>query len=235
MSAEEISIAVQALANPEKAAFLSRFFKTGKGEYGAGDVFAGLTVPQCRKIARDFRDLKMNEIKLLLTSAIHEERLIALLLLVSKYQKATGPDKNMIAQFYLQSLAYVNNWDLVDSSAQYILGDWLLKRNRKILYKLARSKDLWKRRVAIISTFAFINAGDFEDTFAIASMLMNDKHDLIHKATGWMLREVGKRVSMDQLRRFLQQHAAQMPRTAFRYAIERMPEAERKNWLNAGK
>ncbi len=162
-----------------------------------------------------------------------EERLISLLIMIAQYQKAPAADQKAIVDVYLKHRKYVNNWDLVDSSAPYLLGDWLLTRNRKILYKLAKSDSLWDRRIAILSTYAFIHGGEYEDTFAIAALLMNDRHDLIHKATGWMLREVGKRISMDHLRDFLATHASKMPRTALRYAIEMMPEEEKKQWLNA--
>lgn len=232
MHCSEIKDTVAELADPEKASFLSRYFKTGEGQYAEGDVFAGLTVLQSRKIAKKFVDIDQPCLAELLTSKIHEERLIALLILAAKYHKAPLSDKKKIVDFYLKHLKYVNNWDLVDTSAPEILGNWLLTRNRKILYSLASSEGLWEKRVAILSTFALIINGEHEDMFAVAVLLLKDKHDLIHKATGWMLREVGKRIDMDLLRQFLAKHAAAMPRTALRYAIERMDATERKKWLS---
>lgn len=231
MSDNQIKEPISKLANPEKAAFLQGYFKTGPGGYGEGDVFAGLTVPQCRKIAKSHARISKENITSLLGSQIHEERLIALLILVEQYRKASTADRKTVVDLYVRQRHHVNNWDLVDSSAPYILGDWLLTRNRKILYKLAKSDSLWDRRIAILSTFAFIKAGEFEDTFAIGEMLIHDPHDLIHKAVGWMLREVGKRIDIEPLRDFLATHATTMPRTALRYAIEKMPEVERKQWL----
>lgn len=223
---------LQKLRNPERAAFLKRFFKTGKGEYAEGDDLLGISVPKTREIAKKHKDLSLVDSTKLLQSPYHEERLMALFILVDKFEKGTEDEKSKIVKIYLKLAAkYVNNWDLVDSSAQYILGSYLLNRPRGVIYKLARSKNLWEKRIAIISTAHFIRNEDFLDTFKVAEILLNDKHDLIHKAVGWMLREVGNRdrtVETD----FLNQHAARMPRTMLRYAIEKFPEPLRQKYLN---
>lgn len=221
------------LADPEKAKNYARFFKTGQGEYGEGDKFLGVVVPQQRKVAVKYRGLELKDLQGLLSSNIHEYRLIALFVLVSQYKKAkkNENDKKKIVDFYLKNTKNINNWDLVDSSVHYILGDYLLdKLDRKILYKLAKSKNLWERRIAIISTFAFIRAGQFIDTLKIAKILLNDKHDLIHKAVGWMLREVGNR-NLKIEEEFLQKHYKQMPRTMLRYAIEKFVAEKRQSYL----
>ena len=217
-------------SNKEKAAFFPTFFKTGKGQYGEGDQFIGVTVPDQRKIAKQYVALPLQEIQTLLTSKIHEHRLTALLILVLQFQKANGVAQKMITDFYLINTKYVNNWDLVDSSADKILGEYLHDKDTRILSELARSNNIWERRIAIIATFSFIKQGKFEDTIKIAQLLLQDKHDLIHKAVGWMLREVGKK---DQaiLEKFLSKHAKTMPRTMLRYAIERFSEEKRKQYL----
>lgn len=215
------------LANPEKAKIYQRFFKTGRGEYGEGDIFIGLTVPQSRQIAKKYFNLPLEDIKILLESEIHEERLIAILLLVHLYQTTKG---EKIIDFYLSHTKKINNWDLVDLSADKILGAYLLDKDRKILYKLAKSDNLWEKRISIISTFHFIKNNQFQDTLKIAKLLLNDKHDLMHKAVGWMLREVGKRDQKTE-EQFLKKHYKHMPRTMLRYAIERFPEKKRKNYL----
>jgi 3-methyladenine DNA glycosylase AlkD len=235
MKVSNVRASIHALANPQKQGVFKNFFKTGPGEYGEGDIFLGLTVPQQRKISKEYKDLPLNETEKLLRSKIHEERLTALLILVLQYKNGDEVKKKSIVDIYLSNFNFINNWDLVDSSAHYILGDWLLKRNRSMLYKMAKSKILWEKRIAIMSTFAFIYAGEYKDTFAIAELLLNDKHDLIHKAVGWMLREVGKRVDVIHLRSFLTKHSENMPRTALRYAIEHLPEKERKEWLKSKK
>ncbi|MES2201863.1 MAG: DNA alkylation repair protein [candidate division FCPU426 bacterium] len=214
-------------AHPDKAQSALGFFKTGAGQYGEGDVFIGVTVPEQRRIAKRYPGLPLADLERLLRSKIHEERLSALFLLVARYRS----DPDAVVKLYLRNLKWVNNWDLVDSSAPQILGTWLLDKDRSLLTKLARSKDLWERRVAMVSTQCFINAGESKDALKIAALLLDDGHDLIHKATGWMLREVGKRVDPDHLRAFLKIHAAHMPRTALRYSIERLPKAERANWI----
>lgn len=216
--------------SPARAAVSRRFFKTGKGEYAEGDIFVGLTVPQCRLLVKKYEKLSISDIKILLQSKVHEERLIALLLLVRQYTYGTERDRTKIYRLYLSSLAYVNNWDLVDSSADKIVGVYLFDKPTDVLKKLAVSKNIWKRRVAMIATFAFIRVGRFEETFAIAELLQKDSHDLIHKAVGWMLREVGEK-SIEAEKRFLQAHYRTMPRTMLRYAIEHFDEVERKKYL----
>ncbi|MDO8554631.1 MAG: DNA alkylation repair protein [Candidatus Micrarchaeota archaeon] len=222
---------IEMLANPSKAKILSGFFKTGKSEYGEGDIFIGLTVPQSREIAKKYIDLGFNDIKKLLDSKIHEHRLIALLILVERFRKANEKQRKIIYEFYMSNTKYINNWDLVDLSADKIVGEHLfLNGNKSILYELARSQNLWKRRIAIIATFAFIKKGKFTDTFTIAELLMQDKHDLIHKAVGWMLREVGKR-NQEVEEEFLMKHYKKMPRTMLRYSIERFNDEKRKFYM----
>ncbi len=223
-------------ASNEKAIILSRFFKTGVGQYGEGDKFLGVVVPDSRKIVKKYSTISLSKIDKLIKSEFHEERLVAILILVEKYKvasaKASADQRKEICEFYLAHTKNINNWDLVDLSAPRIVGDFLLKRNRNLLLKLAKSKNLWERRIAIISTFQFIYNGEFEWTFKIAKILLNDKHDLIHKACGWMLREVGKRVTEAELERFLKENIKNMPRTMIRYAIERLSETKRKYYLN---
>lgn len=214
----------------KRAKNLAWFFKTGKGEYGEGDQFCGITVPALRKIASRYRDLKLSDMKKLLGSAIHEHRLAALLILVEQYKRADASARGNIFDFYLANTRCINNWDLVDASARDVVGEHLASRSRKILYTLAKSADLWERRIAIIATHAFIRRGDLTDAFNISELLLGDKHDLIHKAVGWMLREAGKQ-SEPQLVRFLKTHYSAMARTTLRYAIERMPETVRKRYL----
>ena len=218
--------------NIEKAKILARFFKTRKGEYGEGDFFLGITVPISRQIARKYQELPLLEVAKLFKNKYHEARLVALLILVHKFKQAkTEEEKKKIYNFYLTQTKYINNWDLVDLSASYIVGNYLIDKNKKILEKLAKSKNLWEKRIAVISTFAFIYKGESEWTFKIIEMLMKDKHNLIHKACGWMLREVGKRVSEKKLERFLDKNVKIMPRTMLRYAIERLPESKRRYYL----
>lgn len=223
---------LQSLANPQKAKILQGFFKTGPGQYGEGDIFLGIIVPEQRKVAKKHIDLSLPEIQNLLDSKIHEYRLTALFILVDKYKKADHNGKKEIVNFYLKNASEnnINNWDLVDLSAPNIVGDFLLDNDRKILYNLAKSKDLWEKRIAILSTFAFIRKGDFSDTLKISEILLNDKHDLIHKAVGWMLREVGKK-DQKVLEEFLDKHCRVMPRTMLRYAIEKFDEEKRKTYL----
>ena len=211
-----------------------RFFKTGKGEYGEGDVFIGVTVPNCRTVASTFLDSPLSAIENSLKSPIHEERLTALLVLGEKFARTKKEnEKKEIVEFYLKNKKFVNNWDLVDSSADKILGNHLLneKTNRKIIYNLADSNYLWDKRIGVIATFAFIKKMQFADTFALCEKLLNDKHDLMHKACGWMLREIGKR-DEKALEGFLHKHANKMPRTMLRYAIEKFPEEKRKSYLS---
>src|SRR5690348_14246744 len=221
---------LEAASDAKRAKNLAWFFKSGKGEYGEGDKFCGITVPALRKIASRYHYLNLSEIRRLLRSEIHEHRLTALLILVDQYKRSDAQAREKIVDFYLANTRYINNWDLVDASARDIVGEHLVARPRAILYKLAKSPDLWERRIAIIATHAFIRRGDLADTFKIAELLLRDKHDLIHKAVGWMLREAGKQ-SEPQLVHFIQTHYSAMPRTTLRYAIERMPKEVRKRQL----
>jgi 3-methyladenine DNA glycosylase AlkD len=217
-------------ANPGAAAHARRFFKTAPGEYGAGDEFLGIRVPVLRKLARTHRDLTDRDVRSLLRSRFHEERLLALLMLVDRFRSGDRRRRAMIYRLYVANLAYIDNWDLVDSSASQIVGAYLEKRSRKPLYRLARSRDLWRRRIAIMATFHFIRLGQFDDTLTLAALLIGDREDLIHKAVGWMLREVGNR-DRASAQRFLSAHYREMPRTMLRYAIERFPAARRRAYL----
>lgn len=232
VTAAAVRRALRQFASPSRALASARFFKCGPGEYGEGDRFIGVIVPQQRLVAKQFRALPLAEVDALLTSTIHEERLTAHFILTEQFARASDrATQSRIVRLYLKRLPYVNNWDLVDTSADPILGGWLLEKPRALLDRLARSKHLWSRRVAIIATFRFIKHGESRDTLRIARRLLDDDHDLIHKAVGWMLREVGKRVSVADLRRFLLRHAHEMPRTMLRYAIEHLSAAERARWL----
>jgi 3-methyladenine DNA glycosylase AlkD len=230
MKAKEVAQTLGKYANTEKAAFFPSFFKTGKGQYGEGDIFIGVTVPDQRKVAKQFFELPLGEIQILLKSKIHEHRLTALIILVYQYQKGDEKIREKIFTFYLTNTSRVNNWDLVDCSCRDIVGEHLQKRSRKLLYTFAKSKNLWERRIAIVSTWAFIRKNDLKDTFAIATLLLSDTHDLIHKAVGWMLREAGKR-DEKMLRAYLDEYGKHMPRTALRYAIERFSPNVRKAYL----
>jgi 3-methyladenine DNA glycosylase AlkD len=213
-----------------RAKALQRFFKTEPGEYGQGDIFLGLSVPQTRLLAKKFSNLDIFATQELLDSEIHEERLIALLILVNNYQKSSEEQKYKILNFYLQNTKQINNWDLVDLTAHKILGHYLENKPKDILYQLARSSNLWEKRISIISTAHFINNNQFQDTLDIAEILLFDSHDLIHKAVGWMLREIGKR-DLPVLETFLKRHYKKMPRTMLRYAIEKFPETKRQRYL----
>jgi 3-methyladenine DNA glycosylase AlkD len=226
----ELRKKIKSLASTEVAKTMQWFFKTGKGEYGEGDIFAGLKVPTQRKIAREFKNLTLSDLKILLNSKIHEERLISLFIIVDKYEKGNENDKEKIFAFYLKNRKGINNWDLVDLSAPKIVGKHLLKKERSLLYKFALSKNLWERRIAVLSTYEFIRNRDFETTLKIAELLLNDEHDLIHKAVGWMLREVGNR-ELKTEEKFLKLNYKNMPRTMLRYAIEKFPELKRKKYL----
>jgi 3-methyladenine DNA glycosylase AlkD len=219
-----------AMEDPEKARVLSGFFKTGKGQYGEGDRFLGIPVPLTRAVAKRHRDLGFGEIKKLLKSRFHEHRLAGLLILVEKFRRGDAGQKRKVYEFYVRNSRCANNWDLVDLSADKIAGEYLLGRDKSILYRLARSENLWDRRIAIISTFAFIRRGRFADTLKIAGMLLEDRHDLIQKAVGWMLREVGKR-DQEEEERFLKKHLRRIPRTTLRYAIERFDQNKKKFYL----
>ena len=219
-----------ALANPERATFLQRFFKTGAGQYAEGDFFHGITVPAQRKIAMRYRHLSLADIRRLLASRFHEERLCVLEILVWQYEHAESDEQEKIYKFYLANTGGINNWDLVDASAPYIVGAHLLTRPQTVLDELARSSNLWERRIAIVATLRLIKDGQLGSTFRVARILLADKHDLIHKATGWALREAGK-ISAVKLVRFLQTNYKRLPRTALRYAIERFPPERRKRML----
>jgi 3-methyladenine DNA glycosylase AlkD len=226
MNAEDIQERLKDLGDPEKAKILQRFFKTGPGEYGEGDLFLGIPVPKLRNVSKECDAMAIGETEALLKSAVHEERLLALLILIRKYEREDKPEKKKIYALYLKSTRWINNWDLVDLSSPNIVGDFLLGRSRKPLYKLARSPVLWKRRIAILATFRFIKAQQFDDTLRISELLLRDKEDLIHKAVGWMLREVGKRDLVAE-ETFLKKYCRLMPRTMLRYAIERFPARKR--------
>jgi 3-methyladenine DNA glycosylase AlkD len=231
MTLLEIKKRLGKLADEEKAKILQGFFKTGPGQYGEGDVFVGITVPVLRKLCKDCRETTLAEALQLLRSSIHEERLLALFLLREAFANGSEGVKKQIYSFYLKHTRHINNWDLVDLSAPNILGKYLADKSRKPLYGLARSQDLWKRRISIVATLHFIRQNDFADTLKISGLLLQDEHDLIHKAVGWMLREVGKR-DLRTEEQFLKQHYKKMPRTMLRYAIERFPEGRRKRYLN---
>lgn len=223
---------ILSFADAKRAEVSKWFFKTKKNEYGYGDKFLGLTVPLQRKIAEKFNDLALPDVENLLKSDIHEERLIALFILVDKFKKGNETIKEEIFNFYLKSTKNINNWDLVDASAPKIVGEYLLKnKNDELLKKLANSKSIWERRIAMISTYQFIIAGQSKTTYEIAHLLLNDNNDLVQKATGWMLREAGKRVSEIELTEFLNSNYKKMPRTMLRYAIEKFPEEKRKKYL----
>ena len=217
------------LSNKKKASVLQRFFKTGEGEYGFGDIFIGLTVPQSRNIAIKFKDLDFADIIELLKSKIHEERLIALLILVNKFQNEPL-EQRRIYDFYIKNIKFVNNWDLVDLSSDKIIGGYLIDKPKEILLKFANSENIWEKRIAMISTYNFIKNNKFKDSLKIAEILVNDKNDLIQKAVGWMLREIGNR-NKDQELKFLKKYYKKMGRMALRYALEKFPESLRKKYL----
>jgi 3-methyladenine DNA glycosylase AlkD len=227
---EQVKAELERLSDPEHAMKLQRFFKTGKGEYGEGDVFIGVRVPDQRRIAKKYRNIPLTDVLELLRSEIHEHRLTALFILTEQFNKGDGEARQRIVDLYLGNTAYVNNWDLVDSSAHKIMGAWLVDKPRGVLYDLAGSESLWERRISIISTFAFIDRGDLVDALALAGALVDDGHDLIHKASGWMLREVGKK-DQSALEEFLLENYETMPRTMLRYAIERLPEERRRFYM----
>ncbi len=230
MSLTEIRKVISKQKNPTQAVNLQRFFKTGKGEYGEGDIFYGIKVPEQRMIAKQFKDLALNDLKNLILSKVHEERLIAAFILVDQFKSGDEKKKKIIFNFYLKNRKGINNWDLVDLSAPKIVGAYLIDKEKDLLYKFARSKDLWEKRTSIISTQAFIREHYFEDTLNISEILLSDKHDLIHKAVGWMLREVGNR-DMETEEEFLRKHYKKMPRTMLRYAIEKFTEQKRVAYL----
>lgn len=218
------------LNNPEHAAQLQKYFKTGKGEYAEGDLFLGLRVPEIRKIAKKYRQISVSETVEFLKSPFHEERLFSLLVLADLFREADEEEKRNIYELYLKNTRTINNWDLVDTSAGRIVGAYLFTRDKKPIYVLARSKNLWERRIAMMATSYFIAHNEFADTLKIAEMLLTDREDLIHKAVGWMLREVGKRY-FEVEEHFLKEHYKDMPRTMLRYAIEKFPEEKRRSFL----
>lgn len=221
MSLNNLKKELEQLADKKQAANLQRFFKTGPGEYGEGDIFLGLKVPVQRSVAKKYKDLALKDVQELLNSKIHEHRLIALLILMLKYDAAEEDSRKQIFEIYLKNTKNINNWDLIDLSSPNIVGNYLLDKDRAILYKLAKSNSIWEKRISMLATFEFIANKESKDALAIAEILINDKHDLIQKAVGWMLREVGKRVSQEQEEKFLKKHYKTMPRTMLRYAIER--------------
>lgn len=223
---------IRALANTRDSIFLQRFFKTGPGEYGEGDRFLGIRVPTTRQLVREYRGPAIPAARLLLKSPYHEERLLALLLLVRAYGRATPEEQGEIYRFYLAHTRYINNWDMVDCSAPQIVGAHLLTRDRRVLNRLARSRNVWERRIAVLATQSFIRSGEYAPTLELATRLLHDSHDLMHKAVGWMLREVGNR-DQSVLEGFLDRYAGEMPRTMLRYAIEKLPPRLRQHFMNA--
>jgi 3-methyladenine DNA glycosylase AlkD len=234
MTATQVQERLRSLGSPESAAQAARFFKTGPGQYGEGDIFLGLRAAAMHRLAREFETLAFDKLCVLLRSPVHEDRALALLVLVRKVSKGNQPVRKRVYDLYLANTRYVNNWDLVDASAPEIVGGYLAGRSRKPLDRLAASPILWERRISIVATHYFIRQNDFGDTIRIAGRLLSDREDLIHKAVGWMLREVGKR-HQPTLEAFLQQHGAVMPRTTLRYAIERFPQETRRAYLKMGR
>lgn len=230
MIAKDVQKELRVHANKDRAKTNAWFFKTGKGQYGEGDKFIGVSNPDARKIARKYQRLPFTEVLKLLNSKIHEERFVGLEILVTKYEKSNIVEKRKVVTFYLKNRKKVNNWDLVDTSASYILGQYLFDKDRSILYKLINSKSLWDRRIAVIATHYFIKQKDYKEILLFSLELLNDKEDLIHKAVGWMLREVGKQ-NKKVLRKFLDQYSKVLPRTTLRYAIERLPSVQRNKYM----
>jgi len=230
MSLTQIKKELREYSSKKQSKILQRFFKTGPGEYGEGDIFIGVKVPAIRELAKKHQNLPLKETLKLLKSPIHEERLLALLILVIRYPGANDSQKRAIYELYLKHTKYINNWDLVDLTASHIVGPYLVSKPKKILYELAKSKLLWDRRISIIATHYYIKNNQFKDTLKIAKILLTDKEDLMHKAVGWMLREVGKR-DLKPLEAFLKAHYKDIPRTTLRYAIERFPEPKRQAYL----
>jgi 3-methyladenine DNA glycosylase AlkD len=229
-SALQVIRALKKFAHPKKARLAQRFFKTGEGEYGEGDVFWGVTMPEVRSVVKQFLDLPIGEIRQLVRSRVHEQRMVGLLLLVHRAKS----DLEHTYVEYMKSLRYVNNWDLVDATCEYIVGAWSHRHNdMRPMIALARSKNLWERRIGVVSTFAYTKKGDDRPMYLIADIVLHDEQDLIQKAVGWMLREAGKRVSEGRLRKYLDRHAQHMPRTTLRYAIERLPKPVQKAYLRS--
>jgi len=233
MTHHDVQTALREYIDPVKAAFYPRFFKTGPGQYGEGDKFLGVTVPNVRKAIKSFHELPLDEVGKLLTSTWHEDRLAALLILVWQYPRADTAEQRAIYEFYITHTSYINNWDLVDASAEFIVGPYLADKPDKmhVLTKLACSDSLWERRIAMLATFHYIKQGKPDEALAIIDILLHDKHDLIRKATGWMLREIGKRIDRNVLLAYLDVHANDMPRTTLRYAIEHLPPAQKTHYM----
>ena len=228
-----ITSELQALTNAEKREIFPKFFKAGKGEYGEGDRFLGVTVPNIRAIAKQYKNISLNEIRELMQSEWHEVRLCALLIMVEKSKKKDEALRQQLFDLYLSQTDRINNWDLVDLSCRFIVGEYLLDKSRDILYQLAQSPLLWDNRIAIVSTYAFIRKGQLEETYALSDLMMHHPHDLMHKAIGWMLREAGKR-DANRLYNYVMSHRADMPRTMLRYAIEKFSPAERSILMKRG-
>jgi len=233
-TAAALSAVINRLADPYRAAVLRRFFRTGPGQYGHGDRFLGVPVPLIRKAARPFWSMPLKEVLRLLASPYHEHRFAALVILVRQFERGGHDVRSAIFKAYLDNTRFVNSWDLVDMSAPHIVGGYLADRDRRVLYRLARSKSLWERRIAMLATLFFIRRGDPAPALEMAAMLLRDPEDLIHKAAGWMLREAGKR-DPHALCAFLDRHAADMPRTMLRYAVERLDAPRRRRYMNAGR
>ena len=232
MTAEDVKTELDKHADAAAAEHAQRFFKTGEWQYGAGDKFMGIRVPVVRLVCKKFKDLPLTEVEKLLASPIHEHRLAALIIMVNQAKKASPEGQKQLYDSYFKNMQYVNNWDLVDTSCPQIVGSYLLNKSHAPLYKLARSNNLWQKRIAMISTLNFIRAGQLADTFALAELLLQDDHDLIHKAIGWMLRCAGD-VDREALLKFLDAHAHEMPRTALRYALEHLTSAQKSHYMSA--
>ncbi len=230
MCAADVQRELERLADPDKATQLARYFQAVPGGYGEGDRFRGVRVPELRKLARRFRALPLDEVTPLLTSPWHEDRMVALLVMALQFPRATEAHRERLFGTYMGHLRFVNNWDLVDTSAEHVVGAFLRDRDKAPLDALAGSQDVWERRVAVLATFGYIKAGAFDETLRLADRLLGDPHDLVHKAVGWMLREVGQR-DRDRLEAFLRPRYARMPRTMLRYAIEQLPEERRQDYL----
>jgi 3-methyladenine DNA glycosylase AlkD len=233
VTAADVRAALQCHAVADDAVFLQRFFKTGPGQYGEGDQFIGVRVPQTRQVCKQFKDLPLGEVQKLLDSPVHEHRLAAVIILANMYPRASEPDRQKIYDLYLSNVygGRINNWDIVDVTVESVVGAHLENRDRGVLFELARNDKVWQKRVALLATFRYIKKGDPSTTFDLIDIVLHDPHDLIQKATGWMLREIGKRIDEQLLIDFLDKHTATMPRTALRYAIEKLPQPTRAHYM----